>query len=99
MPAHLLSIALFALPVIAFLLGLTRLPTWSCAICPGVEVIAWGIRRLSASANYDMKHALLWIGLLFAAGTLVAWLGGRAISAWIGWASREPVAGPKEPLG
>lgn len=99
MPAHVLSIALFALPVIAFLLGLARLPTWSSAICPAVEVIAWGIRRLSASANYDMKHALLWTGLLFAAASLVAWLGGRAISGWIGWASRKPVAGPKEPLG
>ena len=40
-PAHLLSIALFALPAIAFVLGLARLPAWSCAICPAVEVVVW----------------------------------------------------------
>lgn len=99
MPAHLLSIALFALPAIAFLLGLARLPAWTCAICPAVEVIVWGIRRLNASANYDMKHALLSTGLLFAAASFIAWLGGRAISGWIRWVSRKPMPGPKEPLG
>lgn len=91
MPAHLLSIALFVLPVIAFLLGLTSLPTWSCAICPAVEAIVWGIRRLTASADYDMRHALLWTGLLFAAASLIAWLGGRAISVWVRWAARKPL--------
>lgn len=90
MPAHLPSIALFVLPAVAFLLGLARLPFWSCAICPAVEAIVWGIRRLNASADYDMRHALLWIGLLFAAASLIAWLGGRAISSWIRWTSRNP---------
>jgi len=99
MPAHLLSIALFALPAIAFLLGLARLPSWSCAVCPTVEIMVWGIRTMNASANYDMKHTLLWTGLLFAAASVIAWIGGRAISGWIRWGSRKPLAGPKEPLG
>lgn len=99
MPAHLVSIALFVLPAIAFVLGLARLPAWSCAICPAIEVIVWGIDGLNASANDDMKHAPVALGLLFAAASLIGWLGGRAISGWIRWASRKPEAGPKQPRG
>ena len=97
MPAHLLSITLFVIPAIAFLLGLARFPSWSCAICPAIEIIVWGIRRLNASPSYEMKHALLLVGLLFAAASLSAWVGGRAISGWIRWASRKPLAGRKSP--
>ena len=67
MPAHPLSIALFALPALAFLLGLGGLPAR--------------------------------VGLLFAIASLIAWLGGRAISLWIRWVSQKPPAGPKKQLG
>ena len=97
MTAHDVSIALFALRAIAFLLGFAGLPLWSCAICPAVEVIVWGIRRLNASVADDMKHAYLLVGLIFAVASVITWVGGRIISAWMRSAFSKPAARTKKP--
>jgi hypothetical protein len=68
-------------------LGLSRLPIWSGAICPLAELIAWGIGRRHAPADYDMKHALFTIGFVFAIASAIAWLGGRAIASWVRWSN------------
>ena len=99
MTAHDLSIALFVLPAIAFVLGLAALPLWSSAISPAIEMIVWGLRQLNASASDDMKHAYLRVGLICAVASIITWLGGRAISAWIRSAFAKPTAGPNEPPG
>ena len=82
-----LHVLLFVLPLVAFLVGLSRVPIWSYAVCPLVEVIVWGVAWLNASQDDDMKHAYLWIGLIFACS--VFWLGGRAIRVWVRWTNRE----------
>ena len=89
MALHYVSVVLFGLPLVAFLLGLSRVPTWSCVLCPLVELIAWSAFRLTASAADDMLHAYLWVGLIFAVACFVCWVGGRAILLWIGWASKK----------
>jgi hypothetical protein len=87
--AHYLTVLLFGLPLVAFLLGLSRVPTWSCVLCPLIEVIAWTVLRLAASPDDDMLHAYLWVGLIFAIACAVGWSGGRAIRMWVRWASRK----------
>jgi hypothetical protein len=89
MARHFLHVLLFVLPLVAFLVGLSWIPIWSCAVLPLIEVIVWVVAWLNASARDDMKHAYLWIGMIFAIACSFFWLGGRAIRVSVGSASRE----------
>jgi hypothetical protein len=89
MAGRYLILILFSFPLVAFVLGLSRVPTWSCVVCSLFKVTAWGVLRLTKSRDYDMRHALLWFRLILSVASFVAWFGGRAISVWVRWVNRK----------
>lgn len=86
-----LSLFLFmGVPAIAFLLGLSKLPWWTIAVCPVVELAVWGWKRVNVDPTYDEKGVIVAVAVLFAIASFVTWTAGRGLSGYVRFLGRQP---------
>ena len=88
---HFLSLFLFiGVPGIAFLLGFSKLPWWTSAVCPAIELAVWGWQRINVDPTYDEKGVVVAVAVLFAIASLVTWVAGRGLSGYVRLLRRQP---------